>query len=161
VSLRAVPMTLADANEFVKLHHRHHQPAVGHRFSIGCEVWDMEASYARQETVTKLVGVAIIGRPVARKTDQYRVAEVTRLCTDGTKNACSFLYALAARLTKEMGFDRIQTFILDHEPATTLKAAGWIFDGMTDSATASWQTRSSRRTDQPTGTKQRWIKNLK
>lgn len=149
MSLRAVPVTLADANEFVRQFHRHHQPVVGHRFSIGCAIDG------------KLVGVAIVSRPVARKTDQYRIAEVTRLCTDGTKNACSFLYALAARLTKEMGFDRIQTFILDCEPATTLKAAGWAFDGLTDSATASWHTRSKRRDDQPQGTKQRWVKNLK
>lgn len=148
MGLRAVPTTLADANDFVRQFHRHHKPAVGHRFSIGCALGD------------KLVGVAIVSRPVARKTDQYRIAEVTRLCTDGTKNACSFLYALAARLTKEMGFDRIQTFILDSEPATTLRAAGWTFDGNTESATASWHTRDNRRDDQPTGTKQRWIKNL-
>ena len=41
------------------------------------------------------------------------VVEVTRLCTDGTKNACSFLYGAAARIAKEMGYKQIQTYILE------------------------------------------------
>lgn len=159
MSLCAVPITLADAQAFVGKLHRHHKAPVGHRFSIGCQVVDFETSYARQETHYKLVGVVVVGRPVARKTDQYRIAEVTRLCTDGTKNACSFLYSLAARIAKEMGFDRIQTFILPTESGISLRAAGWTFDGTTH--TGTWQTRTNRRTDQPTEQKQRWIKTLK
>jgi hypothetical protein len=30
------PVSLAEANEFVAEHHRHHRPVVGHKFSIGC-----------------------------------------------------------------------------------------------------------------------------
>lgn len=144
--MKSIPTTLLEANGFVGEFHRHHKAAVGHRFSIGCEHGG------------KLVGVVVVGRPVARKTEQYGIAEVTRLCTDGTKNACSFLYSLAARIAKEMGFIRIQTFILPTESGVSLKAAGWTFDGITHSGT--WQTRTNRRTDQPTEQKQRWIKIL-
>lgn len=147
MALSATPITLAVAKSFVGDFHRHHKAPVGHRFSIGCS------------NGAQLVGVVVVGRPVARKTEQYRIAEVTRLCTDGTKNACSFLYSLAARIAKEMGFDSIQTFILPTENGVSLKAAGWTFDGISNAA--SWQTRSNRRTDQPTERKQRWVKKLK
>ena len=90
--MKVIPLTLAQANEFVARLHRHHKPVVGHRFSIGLEQEGM------------LVAVAIVGRPVARHTDQYRIAEVTRLCSDGTKNACSALYSACARIAREMGF---------------------------------------------------------
>lgn len=142
--MKAVPITLAQAKGFVGEFHRHHKAPIGHRFSIGAEHGG------------KLVGVVVIGRPVARKTPQYSIAEVTRLCTDGTKNACSFLYALAARVTREMGFTSVQTFILPTESGVSLKAAGWKFDGMSNAA--SWQTRANRRTDQPTEPKHRWIR---
>lgn len=104
-----------------------------------------------------IVGACIVGRPVARMTDQQTVCEVTRLVTDGTRNACSLLYGAAARAAGAMGFERIQTFILETEPGTSLKAAGWEFDGWTDKA-GTWQTRTGRRTDQPTCRKGRWIR---
>lgn len=154
-----MPVTLKQAQAFVGELHRHHKSPVGHRWSVGASVVDVEVSYARQETHYKLVGVAVVGRPVGRKTPQYTVAEVTRLCTDGTKNACSFLYSLAARIAREMGYERIQTFILKSESGVSLKAAGWTFDGITNAA--SWQTRTNRRTDQPAEQKQRWVKRLK
>lgn len=80
-----VRIELAEANAFVREHHRHHKPVVGHLFSIGAAIGD------------KIVGVVIVGRPVARMRDDGQTAEVTRLCTDGTKDACSFLYGVAAR----------------------------------------------------------------
>ena len=88
--MKACPTTLKEANAFVGELHRHHDEVVGHRFSFGAEVDG------------KLVGTVIVGRPVAPKTDQYKVAEVTRLCTDGTANACSFLYGAAAKICKIM-----------------------------------------------------------
>ena len=35
--LRLKPISLRDANEYVRKHHRHHKPVAGHKFSIGCE----------------------------------------------------------------------------------------------------------------------------
>lgn len=142
--MKTRPITLKEAAEFVGAFHRHHKAPVGHRFSIGAE------------RDGKLIGVVVVGRPVARNTPQYTVAEITRLCTDGTKNACSFLYGVAARIAKEMGFERVQTFILPTESGISLRAAGFTFDGVSNSG--SWQTRNGRRTDQPTEPKHRWIR---
>ena len=61
-----------------------------------------------------------------------------------------------------MGFKRIQTYILEEEPGTSLKASGWVLDGMTDGGdwNHSKANAGTRRTDQPQGRKQRWIKEL-
>ena len=146
-TLKAKPVTMKEANEFVKQWHRHHKPTVGHRFSVGATLDG------------KLVGVAIVGRPVARKTNQYYVAEVTRLCTDGTPNACSFLYAKAASGARVLGYWHIQTFILEQEPGITLRAASWTLLG--DSPGRSWSVPSRCRDDQhPLLPKQKWGKLL-
>jgi hypothetical protein len=73
----------------------------------------------------RLVGVAVIGRPACRTHDQNVVAECTRLCTDGTFNACSFLLGAVARACKAMGFERLQTFSLQAETGASLRASGW------------------------------------
>ena len=106
--LRLRPISLRDANEYVRQHHRHHKPVAGHKFSIGCEA-DGE-----------LVGVIIAGRPVSRYLDDGFTLEVTRLCTNGAKNACSFLYGAAARAAAAMGYKRIITYTL----AKTVQAFG-------------------------------------
>ena len=72
-----------------------------------------------------LHGVAITGRPLARLLDDGLTAEVRRVCTDGTYNACSILYGACARIAKEMGYKRIVTYVLESEPGTSLKASGW------------------------------------
>lgn len=94
-------------------HHRHHKPVVGHKFSIGCT------------DGKEIVGVAIVGRPVSRHLDDGWTLEVNRLCTDGTHNACSMLYAAAWRAARAMGYKRLVTYILDSESGTSLKASGW------------------------------------
>jgi len=114
VSLHIEPLDLAGANFLVARWHRHHVPVQGHRFSIG--IFD-------EDGVPH--GAAIVGRPVGGGKDQAVVAEVTRLVTDGTPNACSMLYSAAARAAKAMGYTRIQTYILTEEPGTSLKASGW------------------------------------
>ena len=73
----------------------------------------------------RLAGVAIVGRPVSRYLDDGLTLEVNRLCTDGTKNACSFLYGAAARAAKVLGYHRIVTYILDTESGVSLRASGW------------------------------------
>lgn len=111
--LEIVPMTLKEANAFVEQHHRHHKPVTGHKFSIGCS--DGE----------KIVGVAIVGRPVARYLDDGWTLEVNRLCTDGTRNACSMLYSASWRAAKAMGYKKVITYILESENGSSLKASGW------------------------------------
>lgn len=112
-ALSLMPVTLKQANAFVAEHHRHHKPVVGHKFSIGCQ------------KSGELVGVVIAGRPVSRYLDDGFTLEVTRLCTLGDRNACSMLYAAAARAAKAMGYDRIITYTLDTENGASIRAAGW------------------------------------
>lgn len=111
--LEIVPMTLREANAYVEQHHRHHGPVPGQKYSIGLS--DGE----------KIVGVAIVGRPVSRHLDDGWTLEVNRLCTDGTKNACSMLYAAAWRAARAMGYKRLVTYILESENGASLRAAGW------------------------------------
>jgi hypothetical protein len=92
------------------------------------------------------------------------VAEVTRLVTDGTKNAASMLYSAAARACQAIGFRSIhtswiQTYIMDHERGTSLRAAGWSFaDTVTET---NWGKRSKRGNGNvTTAPKQRWMKAL-
>lgn len=147
MGLRVVPLTLKQLNAFVTEHHRHHKPVRGHRFSLGAMLDD------------NLVGACSVGRPVARGCDPYMTAEVTRLVTDGTRNACSILYAAAARACAAMGFHKIQTYILDSEPGTSLKASGWAYEA--DTYGREWKhTAGPRRTDQPNCAKRRWAKPL-
>lgn len=128
-----VRIDLEEANAFVAQHHRHHKPVVGHLFSLGAVLAD------------KIVGVAIIGRPVSRFRDDGETAEVTRLCTDGTKNACSFLYGASARAAFALGFKKIGTYILASEPGTSLTATGWRMIGTTPGR--SWSVPSRPRVD--------------
>ena len=144
--LRVVPLTLEQANVLVVAWHRHHKRVQGHRFSLGIVANG------------RVVGAVVVGRPVSRELPPYAVAEVTRLVTDGTDNACSGLYGAAARAAQAMGFARIQTYILESEPGTSLIAAGWAH--LYDTAGGDWNYSTAyagkRRTDQPMEPKQVW-----
>lgn len=108
-----MPVELAEANAFVRQHHRHHQPVPGAKFCLGV---------VKDETV---VGVAIVGRPVARMLDDGLTLEVNRTCTDGTKNANSALYGACRRAAFALGYRKLVTYTLPSETGASLKAAGW------------------------------------
>lgn len=143
MKLTAYPVELAEANAFVARVHRHHKPVVGHKFSIGAALAD------------EMVGVVIVGRPVARMRDDGITLEVTRLATDGSKNACSFLYGCAARAAFALGYKRIGTYILSSEPGTSLRAAGWRLIG--EAGGGTWGRKDRPRIDKhPTQSKLLW-----
>lgn len=133
MSLEIVPISFAEAKAFVAKYHRHHKPPIGHKFSIGC---------ANSEGI---VGVAIIGRPVSRMLNDTWTLEVTRCCTDGTKNACSMLYAAAWRASRALGYRKLVTYILENEKGTSLRAAGWKCVGKCGGG--SWSCKSRPRID--------------
>lgn len=114
MSLRLVPVSLTDANGFVAMWHRHHQPVPGHKFSIGV---------ADQDDVLR--GVAIVGRPVARHFDNGLTLEVNRTATDGTPNTNSMLYGAAARAAFALGYRRLVTYTQEGESGSSLRGAGW------------------------------------
>lgn len=147
--MHVVPLELAEANALVARLHRHHKPVVGHRFSLGAVVKDA------------LVGAVIVGRPVSRGVNHRTVLEVTRLVTDGTPNACSLLYAAAARAAMAMGYDKIQTYILATEPGTSLRAAGWECENAHCGGRLWMHTDGKPRSNDTPVFKQRWARRLR
>lgn len=144
MALRHAALGLDEANAFVAALHRHHRPVVGHKFSIG----------AFQDG--QLVGVVIVGRPVSRMRDDGETLEVTRLCTDGTRNACSFLYGAAARATFALGYQRLGTYTLPSEGGASLRAAGWRLIGERGGGEWTRDTRPRETGRHPTETKLLW-----
>lgn len=129
--LQIRPITLREANRFVEEHHRHNKPTRGHKFSIACYVGE------------KLCGVAIAGRPEARRLDDGLTVEICRVCTDGTYNACSILYGACARVARDMGYKRVITYTLISESGTSLRASGFINCG--EAGGVSWDRPSRPR----------------
>ncbi len=93
-----------------------------------------------------LRGVAIVGRPLSRHLDDGETLEVLRLCTDGTYNACSILYGRCAKISKDMGYHKIITYILEEEQGTSLKASGWTLEEENVGG-GSWENCSRREDD--------------
>jgi hypothetical protein len=147
MSLRPWRVELGEANAFVAREHRHHDPVTGHRFSIACGD-------------TQLRGVAICGRPVAPGIDRRAVLEVLRVCTDGTRNACSWLYATAARCATAMGFRAAVTYTATTEGGASLRACGWWPEPLAERASYHWTTPSrprDQRRSASVGPKVRWV----
>lgn len=142
--LRTVPTTLREANAFVAAYHRHHKPVRGHTSSTAVIDGDGQVR-----------GVAIIGRPLARRIDHRQVAEVLRVATDGCANACSALYGACCRIAKAFGYIHAHTYTLTTEPGISLRAAGWKPVALTDGG--SWSRNSRERADEhPLIRKVRW-----
>jgi hypothetical protein len=150
-NMRIVPVDLKTANEFVRKLHRHSRPVVGHKFSIGVA-----------DEAGTLRGVAIVGRPVACRLDDGTAAEITRMCTDGARNACSMLYGAARRASKAMGYEIVYTYTLPDESGASLRAAGFQLDKADAGGSAAmWHNRPGRKAlpvgDDLVGGKWRWI----
>ena len=113
-----------------------------------------------------ICGVAVIGRPIARNLDDGETCEVTRVATDGTKNACSMLYGAASRAAKALGYRRVVTYTLERELGVSLKASGWKEDAKVSAGT--WDGRSRHRVqldmfgnqNRDSGPKVRWVKHF-
>lgn len=141
--LHLTPITLREANAFVARHHRHHQPVRGCVSCVGVSVGDA------------IVGVAIIGRPLARMLDDDYTAEVLRCCTDGTRNACSMLYRAAWRAVRALGYLKLVTYTLADEGGASLRAAGMTCIGRAGGG--SWSRANRPRVDlHPQQEKLRW-----
>lgn len=153
--LRLVPLSIKAAGRFVAEHHRHNRPPHGALFAVGAKRGD------------QLAGVAIIGRPVARMLDDGATCEVVRLCTDGTRNACSLLYSAAARAADALGYRRIITYTLASESGASLRAVAWQVDAeIKGQATWSRPSRDRVQVDlfgdqtRPAEDKVRWVRHL-
>jgi hypothetical protein len=139
MGLTVVPISTAEANEFVANFHRHNKPVLRGKFAIGASDGD------------RLVGVAIVGRPVARSLDDGFTVEVTRLCVldDAPKNTCSFLYGRCWRIWQQMGGKRMVTYTLQSESGASLRGAGWKIAGEVKPRKDGWSCPSRPREWQP------------
>jgi len=143
VRLRVVPCSLREASAYVAQYHRHHKPPRGGKFAV---------AVADEERVR---GVAIVGRPVSRVLQDGWTLEVTRLATDGARNACSLLYGAAWRAARAMGYRRVVTYTLPSEGGGSLRGAGWTLIG--EVGGGSWSRESRPRVDEhPLQRKLRW-----
>lgn len=154
----AVPIELSQANAYVEQLHRHHSPVHRDKFRVACA------------DDAGIHGVIQVARPVSRNMDDGKTLEVVRCCTDGTRNACSFLYSRAARIARELGYRRIITYILESEDGASLRASGWMLDTR-DAGGGTWDRKTrprevedaqlsmfENREKYPTCKKQRWVR---
>lgn len=137
------PITIRAPSAFVAKTHRHHDPPQGARFALA-------AWHGGQ-----LVGVAMVGRPVSRMLDNGLTAEVIRVATDGTRNACSFLYGASKRAAQALGYRKVITYTLIEESGASLRAVGWARAGVAGGG--SWSRPSRPQVDHhPLQQKIRW-----
>lgn len=157
VGLRLVPVTLTEAKRFVNDLHRHNEAPVGWSFGVGAELDGV------------LVGVAMAGRPSARKLQQADrgLLEVTRVTTDGTENACSFLYGAICRAAKSLGYTEVVTYTTEGESGASLRAAGFHEDALlpearpwTQPSRPRYETNLFGERKRPRGRKTRWRRAL-
>lgn len=140
------PITFKQACEFINAQHRHHKSTVGCKFSVGL----FEDK--------KMVGCAACGRPVSRYLDDGLTLEINRLCTDGTKNACSMLYGACCRIAKEMGYKKIITYTLESENGASLKASNFEYEGIAGGT--HWTGSRDKGQKIPHEMKKRWSRTL-
>jgi len=138
--LRLVPISINFAKRWVQHYHRHNRPPQGALFALGVE--SVESG--------QLVGVAIVGRPVAEGLQDGRTVEVTRVCTDGTRNACSFLYARCRRAAAALGYEKVITYTRQDESGTSPRAAGFEQEALLDARSWADSNVSRERFDQST-----------
>ena len=144
MGLGLVPCTISDALAFIGQHHRHHAPSPSGLWAVAAAEGD------------EIVGVALVGRPVARMSQDGWTAEVIRLCVlEGHPNACSMLYAACWRAARALGWRRLITYTLPEEGGASLRAAGWRCLG--EAGGGSWSRTNRPRVDRhPTQTKWKW-----
>ena len=146
--MRIAPITFAKASEFINKNHRHHHATIGCKFCI-----------AVLDNSENLCGVAVCGRPVSRYLDDGKTLEINRVCTDGTKNACSILYGASCRIAKEMGYAKVITYTLISESGASLKASNFICEG--EAGGTHWTGKRNRGQNIPYEKKLRWVKVLR
>jgi len=141
--LTLVPVTLEEANTLVERWHRHHKPVPGAKFCVGVA------------HDTEICGVAIVGRPLARMLDDGWTLEVNRTCTDGTRNANSFLYGAVRRAAWALGYKRLITYTLAEDSGASLRGAGFKIVG--EAGGGPWRKESRPRIDtHPQQKKLKW-----
>lgn len=139
-----VPITFRAASDYIDRYHRHHAATVGCKFCIAVADGD------------QIHGVAVCGRPVSRMLDDGLTLEINRVCTDGSRNACSMLYGACCRIGKHMGYRRVITYTLASEDGANLKASNFKCEGIAGGT--HWTGARDRGQPIPHEMKKRWVR---
>ena len=145
--LTVKPIAFKDASLYINTHHRHHKATVGCKFCISVV-----------DDGGQIHGVAVCGRPVSRHLDDGDTLEINRVCTDGTRNACSMLYSASCRIAKAMGYKKVITYILESENGASLKASNFVCEGVAGGT--HWTGCRNRGQVIPFEMKTRWVRAL-
>lgn len=148
MSLELRPCPVRRAEKIVEELHRHLPRIQGGLFTT--------TVYVSGE----LVGVAVASRPCAQESQDGFTIEITRCATGGHPNACSRLYAALCRAAAAIGHRRAITYTRPEEPGTSLRAAGFVDDGLTRAE--SWDRLGRRRKPRADEklSKRRWVRVL-
>lgn len=109
---QAVPIHIKEANASIAKYHPNRLPTVGGKFAVQA---------VHRGT---LAGVALAGRAVARRLDDGKTIEVLRVCADGTRNCCSFLFDRVAKIARLLGHTKVITYTLEQESGAS--AGRWV-----------------------------------
>ena len=153
---RIVPISFADAKDFIGENHRHNSAVAGGKFAIAVE-----------NPAGEVLGVATCGRPVSRILQQKRplTLEITRVCSLGGYNVCSMLYGRCVKIAKDLGYEEVITYTLPSESGASLRAAGFAAEDEHAGGKTGWNGKRSARNDScrkdkayrfPEGEKIRW-----
>ena len=145
MTARLTAITQRAARAGVNRTHRHLSAPRGDLFRVGLTVHG------------ELVAVGIAGRP-CRMLQDGRTAEILRIASaaDVNVNANSRLYGALVRAGQALGYERFVTYTLASERGSSLLAANFEDDGLTDGGEWSRPSRKRRAAEQP-GKKRRWI----
>lgn len=116
MSFKVIPISIKDANAFVIRHHRHNSKVRAAKYCIAA---------LKNNTI---VGVLVASIPNSRLLNDRLTIEFVRVCTDGTKNAISFLVSKGRRIAQSMGYQKIITYTLQEEYGASMKASGFIIE---------------------------------
>ena len=144
------PISLREARQYIAENHRHSRAPQGWLFGVAA----VDGG--------RIAGVGVAGRPVARMLQDGFTVEITRVCTDGSRNVCSLLYGALCRAAKALGYRCVITYTLATEPGSSVLASGFTRSGMVAADVWDRPARPRRTIDlfgepiTPVGAKQRW-----
>lgn len=136
------PCTVKAATKYVLENHRHLKKVNGGRFAVAAH------------DGTRIVGVGVVGNG-PRVWEGTGKMIITRVATDGTRNACSLILGALCRAGASLGYTEAWTYTLPEEPGTSLKAAGFEDMGLTDGGEHDRPSRPRKPAVRPEP-KRRW-----
>jgi len=145
--IHVVPCTIKSAVSWIATHHRHLPTVNGGRFAV-----------AIADDNGAIRGVGLVGNG-PRVWEGSTKMVITRVATDGVPNGCSMIYGALCRAGKAFGYTEAWTYTLPDEPGTSLRAAGFMHQGISKGGEYDRPSRH-RKPAIRSEPKQRWMRQL-